>query len=88
MSKECKNHSLTSCQGELTEEEFDVYIEDSEGNAVIEDTLKTYANGFIDLWLPRNETYHITINHKGKKAEASFSTFDQDGTCITTIQLH
>ena len=83
----CTNHSLTGCQGEMVEEEFDVYIEDMEGNVVLEKTLKTPANGFIDLWLPRDKTYNITINHNGKKVESRFSTFEQDRTCITTMQL-
>ncbi len=83
----CTNHSLTGCQGEMVEEEFDVYIEDKEGNVVLEDTLRTEENGFFDLWLPRDKTYHITINHNGKKVESEFSTFKQDGTCITTMQL-
>src|SRR5690625_2832841 len=59
----CTNHSLTGCQGEMVEEEFDVYIEDMEGNVMLEDTLKTQANGFIDLWLPQDKTYNIIINH-------------------------
>src|SRR5690625_7043516 len=83
----CTNHSLTGCQGEMVEEEFDVYIEDMEGNVVLEDTLKTEENGFIDLWLTRNKTYNIIINHNGKKVDSEFSTFEQDGTCITTMQL-
>ncbi len=83
----CTNHSLTGCQGEMVEETFDVYIEDEEGNVVLEDIVNTQANGFFDLWLPRNKTYHITINHDGKKVESEFSTFEQDGTCITTLQL-
>lgn len=83
----CTDHSLTGCQGEMVEEEFDVYIEDVEGNVVLEDTLNTEANGFIDLWLPRDKEYNITINHNGKKVESEFSTFKQDGTCITTMQL-
>lgn len=83
----CLNHSLTGCQGELVEEEFEVYIEDMEGNVVVDDTLKTEANGFIDLWLPRNSEYKITINHNGKTVESEISTFEEDGTCITTLQL-
>lgn len=83
----CTNHSLTGCQGEMVEEEFEVYIEDKEGNVVLEDTLRTEENGFFDLWLPRDKTYHITINHNGRKVESEFSTFKQDGTCITTMQL-
>ncbi|MFY3792092.1 CueP family metal-binding protein [Ureibacillus sp. MALMAid1270] len=83
----CEIHSLTSCQGELVNEQFDVYIEDSNGNVVLDETLQTQVNGFIDLWLPRDQTYNITIEHEGKKAESKFSTFKNDGTCITTMQL-
>ncbi|MBS4219658.1 CueP family metal-binding protein [Bacillus sp. FJAT-49711] len=83
----CKIHSLTGCQGEMTEKEFDVYIEDEDGNVVLDKTLKSQANGFIDLWLPRDKQYLIMINHEGKKVESTFSTFNGDGTCITTMQL-
>ena len=84
----CAIHSLTGCQGELTEKEFNVYIEDQEGNVVVNQTLTSQANGFIDLWLPRDKTYKATIEYEGKAAEAEFSTFADDDTCITTIQLN
>src|SRR5690625_4550691 len=66
----CKNHSLTGCQGEMVEKEFDIYIEDTDGNVILDHTMTSYANGFIDLWVPRNKTYHITIEHDGKKVES------------------
>src|SRR5699024_7565991 len=31
---ECDIHSLTGCQGELVDTEFEVYIEDSEGEVI------------------------------------------------------
>jgi hypothetical protein len=80
-------HNLTGCQGELVEEEFDVYIEDTEGNLILDETLKSQSNGFIDLWLPRDKTYRITIVHDEKTVESEFSTFENDDTCITTMQL-
>ncbi|MUK90175.1 hypothetical protein GMD78_17520 [Ornithinibacillus sp. L9] len=83
----CTNHSLTGCQGEMVEEEFDVYIEDTEGNVVVDETLSTMENGFFDLWLPRDKTYSITIKQDGKVVESEFSTFENDCTCITTLQL-
>ena len=82
------NHSLTGCQGELVKEEFEVYIEDEDGNVVVDETMTSQENGFIDLWLPRDKTYHATIEYEGKAAEAVFSTFADDDTCITTIQLN
>src|SRR5699024_10217406 len=33
----CDIHSLTGCQGEMTHESFDIYIEDMDGNVVLED---------------------------------------------------
>jgi hypothetical protein len=83
----CTIHSLTGCQGEMVEEDFDVYIEDTEGNLILDETLKSQSNGFIDLWLLRDKTYHITITHDGKTVESEFSTFESDNTCITTMQL-
>ncbi|KML41804.1 hypothetical protein VL14_09950 [Cytobacillus firmus] len=78
---------MTGCQGELAEKEFDVYIEDSEGNVILDDKVKTQANGFFDLWLPRDKTYQIQIKHDGKASESEISTFEDDATCITTMQL-
>ncbi|KEK11670.1 hypothetical protein EP18_10960 [Lysinibacillus sphaericus] len=83
----CNNHSLTGCQGELVNKEFAVYIEDSKGNVLVDESMKTLANGFIDLWLPRDQTYNIKLEHKGKTVESTFSTYKSDGTCITTMQL-
>src|SRR5699024_12737489 len=86
-TQHCKDHSLTGCQGELVQESFDVTIEDETGNIVLEDTIQTEKNGFFDLWLPRDQTYNIKMEHDGKNVDAAFSTFEEDGTCITTIQL-
>lgn len=84
----CVNHSLTGCQGELVNEEFEVEIIDSEGNMVIHEKMETMANGFVDLWLPRNTDYQVKITHEdGKTAEAAISTYEEDQTCITTMQL-
>lgn len=83
----CTNHSLTGCQGEMSEKEFNIYIKDIDGDLILDEKMKSQSNGFIDLWLPRDKKYHITISHNGKKVESAFSTFEWDGTCITTMQL-
>jgi len=83
----CTIHSLTGCQGEMIKEEFDVYIEDMEGNVILDKTLTSQSNGFIDLWLPRDKTYRATITQDGKMVESEFSTFESDNTCISTMQL-
>lgn len=78
---------MTGCQGELSEEEFDVYIEDEDGNVIIDEKMTTLANGFIDLWLPREKTYLVTITYDDKSVTSELATFEQDPTCITTMQL-
>jgi hypothetical protein len=78
---------LTGCQGELADKEFDVYIEDTEGNVILDEKVKSQANGFFDLWLPRDKTYQVKIKYDGKVSESEISTFKDDGTCITTMQL-
>lgn len=84
---ECAVHSLTGCQGELVEKDFDVYIEDEEGNVVMDETITSLENGFIDLWLPRDKKLQVKIEHDGKTVESEISTFEGDNTCITTMQL-
>lgn len=83
----CAVHSLTGCRGELADKEFEVYIEDRNGNVVMNEKMTSQPNGFIDLWLPRDETYHITVAYDGKTSQLEFSTYDNDDTCITTMQL-
>lgn len=83
----CQNHSLTGCQGEMDNEEFEVYIEDSKGNVVVDEKLSSQANGFIDFWLPRDETYFVSIKHSEGQTEGEISTFAGDYTCITTMNL-
>ncbi len=78
---------MTGCQGELAEKEFDVYIEDAEGNVILNEKVTSQDNGFFDLWLPRDREYQIKIKHDGKASEAEISTFESDPTCITTMQL-
>lgn len=84
---ECAIHSLTGCQGELVEKEFDVLIQDEDGKVVVDEKMKTMENGFIDLWLPRDKEYQVEIKYDGKTTQSEISTFKGDNTCITTMQL-
>ncbi len=83
----CAVHSLTGCQGELVNQTFDLSIEDQKGEVIVNDKVTSMENGFIDIWLPRDETYHVTIAKDGKTVEQEISTFEGDNTCITTMQL-
>ncbi len=83
----CDIHSLTGCQGELVDADFDILIKNKAGDVVVDETMNSGKNGFIDLWLPREEDYDVTVKYDGKEVESNISTFNGDGTCITTMQL-
>lgn len=83
----CEFHSLTGCQGELMNEEMDVKITDEDGEVHVDEKLTTLENGFLDFWLPRDKNYSLEINYDGKKVESNFSTFENDSTCLTDLQL-
>lgn len=84
----CAIHSLTGCQGEMENKKFMVTIHDSEGNTLMKDAeIKSGSNGFMDFWLPRDKSYLIRVVHDGKLAETQLSTYEEDNTCITTMQL-
>ena len=83
----CEFHSLTGCQGEMVNEEMDVKIIDEDGEVHVDEKLTTLENGFLDFWLPRDRNYTLEINYDGKKVESDFSTFENDSTCLTDLQL-
>lgn len=83
----CEFHSLTGCQGELMNEEMDVKITDEDGEVHVDEKLTTLENGFLDFWLPRDKNYSLEINYDGKTVESDFSTFENNSTCLTDLQL-
>lgn len=83
----CFNHVLTGCQGEMTNTLIDISVVDKSGNIILEDTIKTGSNGFSGIFLPRNIEGTIKLKYDGKTAVSDFSTFKNDGTCLTTLEL-
>ncbi len=67
--------------------DFDVFIQDEDGNVVVDETMTSLENGFIDFWLPRDKKFQVKIEYNGKVAKSEISTFDGDNTCITSMQL-
>ena len=82
----CKTHYMSSCQGELAGTAVEVRVTQN-GKAVIKGTVKTLENGFLELWLPRNQSYQLTLKAKGLSATGLISTFNNSDTCVTTFQL-
>ena len=84
---DCFFHSLATCQGEMVEKPVNLKVTDGAGKVIAEEQAKTYVNGFVGLWLPRDVTGQIEIDVDGKKATAPLSTAADSPTCVTTIKL-
>lgn len=83
----CFNHVPTGCQGELAMRDFEVTVKDLQGNTLYEGKKTTAKNGFAGIWLPRDVEGTIEVRYEGRVALSDFSTSDQSGTCLTTLQL-
>ena len=84
---DCFFHSLATCQGEMVEQPVTLKFTDGSGAVIAQEESKTYINGFVGLWLPRDVNGQIEITAGGKSATAPLSTAADAPTCVTTIKL-
>ena len=85
---ECFFHSLTTCRGELANQEIGVRIvDDATGDLVVDEQVTTFDNGFVGFWLPRDVRGTIEVTLDGLTGQRSFSSSDDDATCLTTLRL-
>jgi len=87
LTHDCTFHSATGCSGELKSQTFFVEYIDTDGNVIISENIDTMANGFFDLWLPRNVEGTMTITQGEFVATKTLTTYAGDPTCETTMQL-
>ena len=66
---------------------FEVKGIDQNGEIVIDQTVNTLRNGFMELWLPREREISLLIKYSRVDAKGIIETFDNSPTCITTFQL-
>lgn len=78
---------MSSCQGELPNTQINVKAVDQDGNVIMEDAVNTLANGFLELWLPRNKTIELTLSGLNRTASGKIGTYPSSKTCITTFRL-
>ncbi|QDO90505.1 hypothetical protein FNH13_18005 [Ornithinimicrobium ciconiae] len=84
---ECYYHSLTTCLGELRNENLQVSVTNEAGNVVVDEEVTTFDNGFVGLWLPRDLTGTLRVSAADGTGQVSVSTRADDPTCLTTMQL-
>lgn len=85
---ECHFHSLTTCKGELRNADLKVTVTNASGAVLVDKTVRTYDNGFLGLWLPRNIDAVLTVEQGGRSASTPITTSgDETATCLTTLKL-
>lgn len=84
---ECTTHNLATDQGELANREMHFTITDDGGETLVDETLTTYDNGFMGVWLPKDKTGTITVTSENQTGTANFSTAKDSPTCIGNLQL-
>ena len=78
---------MSSCQGEMVLKSFEVKGVDQNGKIVIDKSVNTLRNGFMELWLPRDRMISLSIKGMDVAANGVISTFEDSPTCVTTLQL-
>ena len=66
---------------------FNVKVTDKKGDVLIQKPIKSYQNGFIGVWLPRNIEGTIEVSYNGKTASHAIATKDDSQTCLTELRL-
>lgn len=83
----CTTHYMSGCQGELVDVGFAVRAVLADGTPLFDEILRTGANGFLDLWLPRDQVVLLSFSAGGYAADAVVATHAGSPTCITTVRL-
>ncbi|MCF7925355.1 MAG: CueP family metal-binding protein [Candidatus Izimaplasma sp.] len=84
---ECLYHSATGCRGEMKDETFHISLISDSGTVIMDETITSQSNGFIDLWLPRDIEGTLTITYNDLSTSKTITTYTDDKTCETTMQL-
>ena len=85
---DCYFHSLTTCLGELGNTDVHVTVTNLEtGATLLDENRTTFDNGFVGLWLPRDAVLEIRIEGSLGGGSLEVSTWEEDPTCITSLQL-
>lgn len=78
---------MSSCQGEMANSVVYVKAVGQDGTVLVDKPVNTMANGFFELWLPRDQKIALTVKGHGKTASGVVETFPKSKTCLTTFHL-
>jgi hypothetical protein len=83
----CATHYMSGCQGELVGARIHVQALLADGTVLVDEVMPTMANGFIDLWLPRDQAIDLRMTLDGASVAGRLTTFADSRTCITDLRL-
>ena len=78
---------MSSCQGELTNQSFDVKALDKSGKILFDGSKMTLRNGFFEIWFPRNRKIMLQVKGMNQTALGLIETYANSKTCVTTFRL-
>lgn len=84
---ECQYHSLTTCVGEMSDEDVHVTVTDESGEVLVDEQRTTFDNGFVGVWVPADTSGTIEVSYQDMTGTTDFASDDQAATCITDLQL-
>ena len=68
-------------------EPFEVRVFDDQDQVVLQQSMTSLHNGFVELWLPRDQRFRVRFEARGMAVEGPIETFDGSPTCITDLKL-
>jgi len=83
----CITHYMSGCQGELVGAPVHVLAIAPDGSVLIDEVMPTPANGFLDLWLPRDLAIELQLSLDGYRTIGRITTHAGSDTCVTTLQF-
>jgi hypothetical protein len=84
----CFNHDIVKCKAEFKGEEVTFYIKSYNSSYEIHGSGFTTAQGFLDLYLPKDQTYFAEFEVKDLEGSGVITTTQDSPTCITTIRIN
>ena len=79
----CVTHTMTTCRSELRNEPVEVTVLDAGRDVVVSKNTKTLDNGFVEIWVPRDERFTLRIDGRNLSGEAELKTSRNSSTCLT-----
>ncbi|HEY8498236.1 MAG TPA: CueP family metal-binding protein [Limnochordales bacterium] len=85
----CTVHYISSCRAELAGVPFVVTARTADGRVVLQQTLTSLPNGFVELWLPRGMDLVLTVEWPEARlvGQGRIVTGADAPTCVTDIRL-